>query len=657
MALSIESAILCYNILMTKTKKAKIRPWAMPAVMRFLLSTVFLILIAILFAWFIEYRRQLQQPELTAKFIARAPGAFWFSAVIVFLILATISAILWRPFLGAGVTFALISIITYIHMQKFDLRAAPLVPEDFLMAGNAGDLLPFIDVWSIVRLIVGVIFVLIGSGLLEHYARRTFGYAAKDAAWWERWALIPRITLTVVSLTALVLTSHSIFRHESDAPEWLGTRFSKWNQIDTYDRNGFVIGFLYNLGSAVQEPPEGYNSETIHAIAERLLKAKAADEARLPLDQVVDNIILVMNESFYDSELLSDDYVFQHIGGDPLPNLRKIFQKYPSGYMYSPEYGGNTANVEFAAMTGLSTFWTKTIPYTDFAAKISRLPGLTSFAKENGFAATAVHAYDGSMYKRNAVYERMGYDEFIDSNKMTHQEVENKSPYINDKSVYQDILDVLNDGEKKHMIGAVTMQNHTPYNSAFYDDIHYAPVNRHDWSPHLENYYESIHNGDQYLGEFIAELDKLEGKTIMIWFGDHAPGLMDWFFGSEDVRESTLSHLTPYFVYANFEIKSPWTVREVAKINQANLGFDLGVKNVDLPTVTPNCLANIVYDILGAEKPALAYLNAEVCSTTPILAQTYFKNEEPSGKALRDYELINYDFAHGKRYWLEYVQE
>ena len=55
---------------------------------------------------------------------------------------------------------------------------------------------------------------------------------------------------------------------------------------------------------------------------------------RKPLDEVVDNIVLVMDESFYDPEILGKHYA--HTGGDVVPNLHKAIPKVPKWvYVFS----------------------------------------------------------------------------------------------------------------------------------------------------------------------------------------------------------------------------------------------------------------------------------------------------------------------------------
>ena len=514
----------------------------------------------------------------------------------------------------------------------------------------------FVDIWSVVRLVLGVVCILLGSGLLEHYARRVIGQDPKVLPWWRRFGLVPRLTFTLIAFTALALTVRPILHHTSvskDEQAWIaGLGLIDWSQTENYEYNGFVIGFLYNLGRLDTPEPEGYSAEKVRSIVEKYRKLRENNQTeRKPLDQLVDNLILVMNESFYDPEILGRHYA--HTGGDVVPNLHKIFLKYPSGYMYSPEYGGNTANIEFAAYTSLSNYWANAIPYIGSVSRIKPMPGLASAAQKLGFSTTALHTYDGSTYKRDLVYQNMLFENFLDSSTMHHTEKENYQGYISDSEIYQEVLDILNDGKKKHMVGAITMQNHLPYNAAHYPELHFQLYENVKNGEMVENSFESLNRSDQYLADFIAELDKLEGRTLMIWFGDHAAGVLDDYISSSNKQERDLTHFTPYFIYTNFEVEDLYTTKEVEKLN-AELGFNFPTRGVDLPTVAPNCLANTIYDLLGAKKPTLQYLVDQVCTETPVLAPSYYSDEKPQETtALKDYETVNYDILSGNRYWIE----
>lgn len=660
---------MCYNGFMVKKpqwseikkkfKQVQAPRHPMPVALRVLCSVVLAAGFAFAFYWFLlESQYGGSQPDI-AQFIQESPTVFWYSYSFVFLLTLLLMSIFWRTCFGLGATFAIISIIAYANEQKIKVRAAPLLPEDLQMVGQAGELMEFVDTGEVMRLALGVVLLLIGTWMFDRILRKAIGKDSTKQNWLEKHAILQRVTCSLLVLATLVVAYNPLLHHGGETIEkidWLDTTFAAWDPAGTYEWNGLILSFLYSLGSTNLDAPEGYSEEKIQAIYEKYQALKDDDEERVALADKVDNIIFILDESFYDPETLDEYYA--HTGGDVIPNLRKIFEKYPSGYMYSPEYGGGTANIEYAAYTGLSNYWANTIPYSNFAARLDHIPGLVSYAKSNNFAATAIHAYAGSVYKRNIVYDRMGYDEFIDIDKMKHTGLENGQGYVSDAEVYAEIYDILLENPGPKMIGAATMQNHSPYESAGYPEWHFPLKNRVDSWRGVEASFESLSRADQYLADFLAKLDELDEKTVVLWFGDHVAGAFDHIVESTDQDELNSVHLTPYFIYANFEFDGLYTTTEVAEQN-AEYGFKFKAKGVDLPTVTPNCMMNEVYNVLGVEKPVLNYLLDEVCAENPILAPVYYSEggEPLETEALKDYELINYDVSHGEHYWLKYNQD
>ncbi len=632
-----------------KTQKKSTRgKHPMPAIMRVSCTVLFLIVMAIFFTWFIFWRQNMCDGDTTWDFVQNNPGVVTYSYLVVLALMAVMTAITWRPFFSMGLFFVIISIITFINMEKFRLRAAPLLPEEFMLAESVGNMTDFIDMAGVWRLVFGVIFVITGSVMAEFYVRKLVGQDLKRLPWWSRTALIPRVTFTMAGLAVLGGICRPVIHREDYA--WIdGIDLVDWSQTENYEKNGFVIGFLYNLGGASAEEPEGYSERRILAIADKYRAEKAADTSRLPWGEEIDNLIIILNETFYDPSLLTEYYA--HTGGDVTPNLHKIFRNYPSGYMYSTVYGGGTANVEFEVQTGLSNYWAMTTPYVNILPKLESLISPAQAGEIYDFSARGIHSYDKTMYKRHLAYRTMGYDELIGESEFTHTEKEAKSSVLNDRAIYQEVLDLLKDSDEPQVISTITMQNHAPYAQAGYETLDFQLLQREgDWWL-IEHSFQSLHNSDEYLGEFIKALDKLDERTVVLWFGDHAMGTLDKYTQSEDKLDRDLAHITPYFVYANFEIESPYTTQEVAKMNKKQ-GLEFSTRGVDLPTTTPNCLLNTTYNLLNLEKPALFYLLDEVCTSTPILTQAYENgNRFKPTEALVEYELVNYDILYGEQYW------
>ncbi len=623
----------------------------MPVFLRVPCAILFLLVISIFLTWFIFWQQNLRDAEAAWEFVQDKPILAVYSCVVVFCLLTTIAAITWRPFFSAGLLFCVVSILTFAHIQKYTVRAAPLLPEDLAMAESAGNLIDFVDSDELTRLIAGVIFVLVGSILLEFYMRKLIGRNPRRLPWWSKISLIPRLTYSMLALALMAMVTGPIIHRRGT--DWLeGLEFVAWSQTDNYKFNGFVIGFLYNLGHSELEAPEDYSEARMMEIAEKYRQKQKEDTERKAWDKTIDNLVIILAETFYEPAFLSKYY--DHYGGDITPNLHQLFREYPSGYMYSPEYGGGTANVEFEVQTGLSNFWANTFPYVNALTRLDKVLSAAEWGKEKyDFSALGLHSYDGTMYKRNIVYPKMGYDRLIDASEMTYTEREYYSSVINDRSIYKEVLDLLKDSDQPQVLGVVTMQNHGPYEQSYYPKLEF-PLKEADPTVNrfaIESSYQSLHESDRYLREFLDEIDQMEERTAVLWFGDHAMGTLDKYIYAEDKSERDLAHLTPYFVYANFEIESLYTVQEVAEMN-AEQGFEYRTRGVDLPTTSPNCLLNTAYNILQIEKPALFYLVDEVCMQTPILTHPYYGTEEPvNSPELHEYELVNYDVLNGKHYW------
>lgn len=642
-----------------KLAQLRRRRHTLPAVIRVLFSFALLVGASLLFTWYTFLRQFEWDFSRVSNYMIDYAGQYYLTWGIIFCVMGVVAALTWKVFFTVGATFSLISILTFVNSQKLALRDAPFLPDDLRMTGNLGQIANFADQEAIARLVAGMILVTIATILLEIFAKKTFGRDLKKLPWWERHALIPRFTYGIVAITGLVCLTAPLLRQEPVS--WVqGMELTAWNQTINYEANGVIIGFVNNLGRMEIPQPEGYSEETMQEIAGRYEEKKAEDKTvRKPLTEVADRIIVILDETFYDPELLTKHY--PHDGGDVLPNLHKLFQNYPSGYMYSPEYGGNTANVEFEVQTGLSNYWAGTIPYVTAVTKTNGVTSVASIAKNLGYETTAIHSYDGSMYKRNLVYPLLGYNTFITQTEMKHRDKEPGPQdeaylYLNNHAIFSEVLDVLADGSERQMVNVVTMQNHNPYWLAEYPKWQFHMTGDTgggggDYS--RNNNYQSLHEADKYLAEFLDELDKSDERTVVLWFGDHAAGLFEKYIESTDKNDRDTIHLTPYFIWTNFEVEDLYTAAEVRQHNtKLDITIPTKIRGVDLPTTTPNCLQNTMYNLLKVEKPAFFYLLDEVCTTTPILAHSYLEDEDPvTTQAMKDYELVNYDVLAGKQYW------
>jgi len=609
-------------------------------------SLVFLLAAAFVVTWFFEYRYFVNEMSPSWEFVFGRPRVFLYNSLLVYLALLALWAIGGRPAIAPCVLWIAGIIIGYIHINKVSTRSYPLLPEDFQLAGSAGSLAKFIDFWQFTKLVLAcLIVVFITTLFIIKVEKRLYLRPPHGSRRFARRHMLGfRSILLSVSLLVFMNATEFVRHNSGERYEdisFLKTTFTAWNQTRNYDENGFIVGFLYNLQKLQLGQPEDYSEEymaTLNAYYSTI--AETRNMKRIdPLDEDV-SVVVILNESFFDPSVewkgrkFEDFYPYS--GGDITPNLHKIQQKYPSGYMYSTDYGGGTANIEFEALTGLSNYWLNTVPYTAIIPKLNYAPSLANMLKNDNYATTAIHPFNGGMYKRNISLKKEGFDNFITEMELDYKEHEGKSEYINDQSAYRQTIDALKSGPDKQMITLITMQNHTPYYSWIYDDPKFEITDKEideELRGNIATYYQSLHNSDAYLGEFIEELESMDKKVVVLFFGDHSAGIFDNVNDDPEKDVRDMVRLTPYFIYAN---------------------YDAGLTQNELPTTTPNCMSNTLLNNLNWQKTSRYYLLDEVCAESPILTQTYFdENDYIETEVLHKYQLYIYDQMSGSAYWKE----
>ena len=226
-----------------------------------------LFLAALFLTWFLEYRYFINNTFRAWDFLYGSPVVFLYNALILFFCMALIWIITHRLGVTIGATWITLIIITYIHINKFNSRETPLLPEDFALADQASTLTDFIDTGGLMRLIGAILLVIILTILFETFLAKKLNLVYKSSAKkiLKRNMIAPRVFLGIITIFA-IMSSTAFARHnngERYEATFLGTRFTAWNQNTNYSDNGFILGFLYNLQKLKVSEPEGYSESTL----------------------------------------------------------------------------------------------------------------------------------------------------------------------------------------------------------------------------------------------------------------------------------------------------------------------------------------------------------------------------------------------------------
>lgn len=560
---------------------------------------------------------------------------FLLGVFLLFLLYLWIAAVIGSRWLSVLVMTVIIIAIGVATQQKMALRGEPLYPSDFLLINDLPFLIQMVDS----KLILAVIIFLIGVVSLSIYilikkkkdsSKRLDKSVKKKLSWLTRGSTF--------IITSSILFYSMGFSQPGNVLRYAYDRYAHWipySQQMNYYNNGFIGGFLYNIGVDAMGKPADYSKNQIIDIVQKYeKKASEINETRPAVINDV-NIIYVMNESFSDPLALDGITVSE----DPIPTIRSLKERALSGNILSQGYGGGTANIEFEALTGLSMepmSASLTTPYTQLVSRMSELSSVVSYLKQQGYATTAIHPYNTTMYKRNEVYQNLGFKTFLNETNMTFLDRKDQNPYISDEAAYQEILKKMQTTEESDFIHLVTMQNHMVY-SGKYPNTDFS-VQGTGNSEEAANYLQDLAYSDEALDDFLTTIEQLPEKTVVVFWGDHLPS----FFSESNVQTngSLKMHQTPLLIYSSFT-----------------------ENNDTVGTISPIYFMNHILEIANAQVTPFYALLMELEEALPAFEKGLYierdskavseKRSELSKETqelLKVYDAIQYDVTVGENY-------
>ena len=551
---------------------------------------------------------------------------FLLACLVLLMIFLFLVAVLGSFLFGTFFYLVGIGILGYANYLKMTYRQEPIYPDDLKMIKEFGLLKDMTGTTSF-YLLAGMILLVVAGGCWAIY--RSF---KKD----KKFQAIRVITL-FTTIFALIYISH--FNNPNNLLRKAYNKTALWipySQKMNYYNTGFIGGFLYNLKIDPMEKPKGYSEEKIKEITSHY--QKLADEKNKTASEEQPNIIYVMSESFSDPSRLNG----VEITGDPLADYYAVADQTYSGQMLSQNYGGGTANIEFEALTGFSMGLFNaqlTTPYTMLVPKMSQLPSIVSTLKDQNYHTTAIHPYNTSMYKRKDVYEVLGFDEFISENTMTYTDTIEDNPYISDASAYQEVMDLLKEDDTPQFIHLVTMQTHMPYDGKYQQLEYTAKTEDNSGISSLENYLQDISYSSQSLKAFTEELKKLSRRTLVVFWGDHLPGIY-----SDTIQNSNEKHTLHETQFLMFDSQGELEKTEAPVTSPFYFAADL-MNQTNQQTTGFYQLLLALQNELPAFERELYYQEGQW--------QREAQLNKKQAELYQAYEMIQYDIVSGEKYSLQ----
>ncbi len=487
-------------------------------------------------------------------------------------------------------------------------RGSPIVPWDLLSFGTAAsvaDNYEFVLSWKAFYSVLAFIWMILLSSKstvkLGRKKLRVISIAAYAALMFLYVGEIQNSAVqSFFGMDTTLFTLNVLYRNNGIAAAFLGNlRFLKIDQPSGYSVDK-VEALMKQVEAdeqgeedAKNEPETDAQGETVQATQGETVQATQAEtnataETEAPASSgQYPNIVVIMNEAFSDLSVWGDFATSEEV----MPFFKSLQQEAVGGELYVSVKGGNTANTEFEFLTGDTMgFLPKgSIPYQQYIN--DETPSLASYLKTLGYSTTAIHPYNRTGWDRDTVYEKFGFDEFLDKDSFS-------SPYrlrgyISDKSAFDKIREqfsIKGDDERK-FIFEVTMQNHGGYSRETPDFNIYLTLpevtGKTTSVVATEKYLTLINQTDRALEELIDYFKEQDEPVIVVMFGDHQPSdyitnVIQRICGattSDSLADLEQGYRVPFVMWSNYGLEHKYydgiSVNYLSSILMENAGIPL----------------------------------------------------------------------------------
>jgi len=358
---------------------------------------------------------------------------------------------------------------------------------------------------------------------------------------------LPRISAILMALFT-VIYSYAFFG--TDMLPNLGIYTQQWST----QTNGFLLNFTIACRYSIVEKPENYSDTSIADSMTGYSATPGDDSVTHPT-----NLIVIMNEAFGDLTLFEN----LEVSSDPTPFLHSMEENTIKGLLYAPVTGGGTASTEFEFITGFSN---RFLPPHCVAYQLymkENTPSFSSLAHGLDYTTTAFHPYYASGWNRPIVYDYLDFD-----TQLYDEDVE-KAKYnryfISDESDYKTVQSITDKEQGDlNFIFNVTMQNHSGYDQGWKNLKKSVTVSETlaEADKNADQFFSLMRASDDALKKLIAHYEQSEENTLIVFFGDHQPGLSNAFYealygkklSERTIEEVLRQYAVPFFIWANYDI-------------------------------------------------------------------------------------------------------
>jgi phosphoglycerol transferase MdoB-like AlkP superfamily enzyme len=454
---------------------------------------------------------------------------FWGAALFLALVTAVLSGLTRSLLLGGGAVVGLSLLASFANYFKMRITSTPLEVSDLALIGTMG---------NIARL--NAQSLTLGRNSLLAIAG---GIAWIAVLWFFSRPLRLRLRRSLLAGAGAALAFCLCFVAGADALFYTPLRSPLsvyYSQAYVNANTRFVLG-LWRGAVYRDRIAQRYGAEAAEEVRGEIQNRIAEVPAGGGDSQA--NVILILSESFFDvTGLPGVTYA-----ADPVADFRALCAEGVSGPFHTRSLGYNTCNIELEGLTGVNThvFGTRGALTTWAGADFTQLPTVPQLLSDAGYYTAFLHMFNDSIYHRKNIMPGLGFQEMFfpeDFGKIDPEAPQKVGdaywnymlPHIAGWFYSDDYMtDLLIDlfEQKKDdgpvFLYAASMENHSVYTAdkyAHYDYPFTAPLSE-EAAGALNAATQGAADASKALKKLTDYLKTVDKPTVVVFFGDHRPGL------------------------------------------------------------------------------------------------------------------------------------
>ena len=512
------------------------------------LGAVLPCVLAIAAAFIARYQLELSDGVTPDYLAGQWPVYAPLNAMTAFCLTLILFALMGRWWLATGISGVLFTIVALVNYYTRDLHGSALMPQDIMNLGTAAEVMGSytLKISDTVVTIALCVLPVLGISAVQWFLTKN---GPKRASWKARGVR--------VAACAAAIFCVMYFGYFGPNPIKPKATYG-WAWQETYYKYGYLAGTV-EATTLMSDPivqPENYSDQAAQDAAALVQGTYATAETA----QEYPDIVLILSESFYDFDLVTDLQADAEI----MP-VTKNLENAVYGHTVSPHVGGGTNNSEYEMLSSNSmTLMPSITPFNWL--NLYGANSLVSYTKSLGYTTMAAHPYTNSNYRRDSAWRALGFDETYFQDDFPTKEYYGNRPYQTDSASYKDfetLYEAMPEDQPRFAF-LVSIQSHGDYdmNDASLDTVH-AATDYGEYDELMDEYLSCMQKSDAAVAELMEYFTNLYEETgrkvVVALAGDHAPSFVDHVADKSIAPQNELQILersTPFFIWANYPLEN-----------------------------------------------------------------------------------------------------